>query len=88
MADLLTAKEIAEVLKMDQSHVYQLIKREMKHARIGRSVRVERSEFQRWLTERAVEPKSRDRIVKAVPHFPARGAGVRPSDLQPKKRTA
>lgn len=87
-ADLMTAAEIAEVLSMDQSHVYQLIKRGMRHVRVGRSVRVPRREFLRWLSDRMQEPKPRSvKPLKVVPKLSKGGAGVRPSELNQKRRT-
>jgi excisionase family DNA binding protein len=51
-----TVPEVASYLKMSKSKVYYLIqRRELPHIKIGRNVRVRRTDLKKWLDEQIRE---------------------------------
>ncbi len=84
---LLTAREIAERLKMDVAHVYKLIAREMRHHRVGSAVRVTLLDYEAWLASKRVEAKgsaprlARTDLPKRANRKTGQGNGVRPSQF-------
>lgn len=48
--EILTAPEVAKYLKVCNAKVYYMIKRnEIPHFRIGKNVRIRKSDFMKWL---------------------------------------
>lgn len=85
-AQLLTARDIADRLQMDISHVYKLIAREMRHHRVGSAVRVSVLDFESWLAAKQIAAKGAAPRLALVElpkrtHSAGKGGGVRPSQF-------
>ena len=56
MEPLLTAKDVADILKISKSKVYYLIqRRQIPHIRLGKNVRIVESQLKQWLESLAVK---------------------------------
>lgn len=49
--EFLTVREVAKLLKVSEVRAYQLCEEELPAFRIGRSVRVRRSDLEAWIEE-------------------------------------
>lgn len=57
MGDILTIPEVADYLKLSKSKVYLLVTRnEIPYIRIGKNVRIRKSDLQEWLQGQTVTP--------------------------------
>ncbi len=54
---LLTPEEVASILKLGKSTIYQMVKRgEIPHILINHSVRIPAGELKKWIEERIMVP--------------------------------
>jgi len=54
-ADLMTVREVAEMMRVSNMTVYRLIKAgQLSAIRVGKNYRIRRSDIERYLTDRAV----------------------------------
>lgn len=52
MDTVYTVPEVAKLLKLSQSNLYKLVKREqIPHIRIGKSIRIRHADLTKWLDE-------------------------------------
>lgn len=56
MEEILTIPEVARFLKLSRSKAYYLVQRkQIPHIKIGKNVRVRKSELEKWLQSRTVQ---------------------------------
>ena len=56
MEPILTAKEVAQYLKLSKAKIYYLIQRkQIPHIKLGRNVRIRQSDLEKWLESLAVK---------------------------------
>lgn len=64
MEKLLTIDELAEVLSVKKSTIYQWVHLGLiPHIKVGRLLRFKEGNIQKWLTSREVEPSRRFRAI-------------------------
>ncbi len=64
MKKLLTIDELAEVLSVKKSTIYQWVHLGLiPHIKVGRLLRFKEGNIQKWLTSRQVEPSPRFRAI-------------------------
>ena len=53
-----TVPEVAEYLKISESKIYYMVKREeIPHMRIGRNVRIRETDLKKWMEKQTYQPK-------------------------------
>lgn len=62
LENLITVKQLAEKLQITENYIYQLVRQKEKenpipHIRIGRRVRFDPAEIEKWLEERTIQKR-------------------------------
>ena len=84
MGEVMTAKELAEMLRLSEDHIRRLTsRREIPYVKIGHAVRYKASDIDRWLTSKRVYCKKE--INELADTYVATHNGKRREAVRPAK---